>query len=323
MQTRIVSKFEEGLTIEKYARKVLVNCPLSLIYKYFRTNCIKINNKKTKLKDRIKENDTIYFYVNDEQYNSFISNEPSKKGSDSIKKYIYYEDENIIVINKPRKMLVQSKDNKEKSLTELMQEYTYYCMKTSNVNFFFSPAHRLDRNTSGLVVFGKSVKVMQKLGEIFKDHEQIEKHYLTLVEGNLYGEGKIDIPLHKDIKTNMVRETPINQGGKSAITLYKVLNNFNNYTFLDVQILTGRTHQIRAHMKAIGHPIIGDPKYGNFQLNKYFEKTYDLKSQLLHSYQIIFKIKDGELSYLNKIKFSCPLDEKFKEIISQINTKGE
>ncbi len=318
-----VLKLEEGQTIEKYIKKLFINAPLSLIYKYFRTNKIKLNNKKAKLKDKLKEDDIIKIFVSDEDFDSFVSLTPLKEGSDKIKKYIIYEDENIIVVNKPAKMLVQAKDNKEKSLTELMQEYTYYSLKDTNINFFFSAAHRIDRNTSGLIIFGKSIKVLQELSNIFKDHEQIEKHYLTLVKGNILKEGKIDVSLYKD-KNNLVRPLPISEGGKTAITLYKPIKQFDGYTLLDVVILTGRTHQIRAHLKYINHPIIGDPKYGDFNINKLFEDKYSLKWQFLHSYQIIFKIRNGMLNYLNNLEFIAPLDDKLNNILLSLeNIKGD
>ena len=225
---------------------------------------------------------------------------------------------NIIVVNKPTKMLVQSNNKHELSLTEMMQEYTYF----ENPNkkdfiFFYSPVHRIDRNTTGLVIFAKNIMTVQKLNEVFKYHDEIEKHYLALVNGVIKNDGIIDLPLKKNNKENIVKVSK--SDGQKSITKYKVIKSYSKYTLLDVNILTGRTHQIRAHMLAVNHPIVGDSKYGDFNENKYFVKHYNLSHQFLHSYKIIFRIKSGELTYLNDLNLSCPLDDKLQQILDSLH----
>ena len=317
MREIIINNEDSNQTIEKYIKKLLVNAPLSFIYKLFRKNDIKINNKKCGLKDKIYENDTIKIYISDEQFDEFVLNK-IVRGSDRIKRYIVYEDNNIIVVNKPTKMLVQSNSKHELSLTEMMQEYTYF----ENPNkkdfiFFYSPVHRIDRNTSGLVIFAKNIMTVQKLNEVFKYHDEIEKHYLALVNGVIKNDGIIDLPLKKNNKENIVKVSK--SDGQESITKYKVIKSYSKYTLLDVNILTGRTHQIRAHMLAVHHPIVGDPKYGDFNENKYFAKHYHLSHQFLHSYKIIFRIKSGELTYLNDLNLSCPLDDKLQQILDSLH----
>ena len=180
------------------------------------------------------------------------------------------------------------------------------------------PAHRLDRNTSGLVIFGKNLETLQYLSKALKDHELITKHYYTLVVGEIKEDGIIDSPLKKDENNNKVYVSPLNEGGKPAKTLYHVLETFDGFTLLDVVLLSGRTHQIRVHMASINHPVIGDSKYGNFAINHEFEKKYHFSNQFLEAYELDFHKVDGPLKKLRDENIVVELDKEYLNILNNI-----
>lgn len=169
------------------------------------------------------------------------------------------------------------------------------------------------------MVFGKSVEALQYLFSLFKDKELISKHYYCLVKGVIEKDGVVDAPLYKDEKTNKVF---VSKNGKKAISRYHVLIRFNNYTLLEVIILTGRTHQIRAHMAYIDHPVIGDAKYGDFSLNKEFEQKFHFKNQFLHAYRLDFGELESPLEGIKNRHFEAPLPEIEEEILQMLSLKA-
>ena len=176
-----------------------------------------------------------------------------------LKDNIVYEDENLLIVNKPRGLLLQQDgDNEHESLDIIVGDY---------LKMVAMPAHRLDKDTSGLCVFAKNKKTADELGKIFNDHTQIEKHYITLVSGQVEEDGVVDAPLRKSFERKKMVVAPLKSGAKPAITKYRILEKYKDYTLLDVQLLTGRTHQIRAHMSYIRHHVVGDIKYGDYKVN--------------------------------------------------------
>jgi len=323
MQEFVIQSSESGLTLEKYVFKVLPAAPLSFIYKLFRKKDIKVNGHHKDKKFRLNANDVVAIYINDEQIKEF-QKEKELNPNQKIKDWIIYEDEHVLFINKPRGLLVQKSAPQDESLDQLVIEYL---MATNQYNpekekgFVPGPAHRLDRNTSGIVAFGKSHDALTMLFDLFKDHNLINKHYLALVVGDLEKDKDIiTAPLKKDEKNNKVI---VAKDGKSAQTVYKVLKRFNGYTLLDVTLLTGRTHQIRVHMSYINHPIIGDAKYGNFAVNKKFKDKYHFNSQFLHAYKLGF----GELKYplnnLSKKEFIAEPREEIANILTMLENINE
>ena len=323
MQEFVIQSSESGLTLEKYVFKVLPAAPLSFIYKLFRKKDIKVNGHHEDKKFRLNANDVVAIYINDEQIKEF-QKEKELNPNQKIKDWIIYEDDNVLFINKPRGLLVQKSAPQDESLDQLVIEYL---MATNQYNtekekgFVPGPAHRLDRNTSGIVAFGKSHDALTMLFDLFKNHNLINKHYLALVVGDLEKDKDIiTAPLKKDEKNNKVI---VAKDGKSAQTVYKVLKRFNGYTLLDVTLLTGRTHQIRVHMSYINHPIIGDAKYGNFAVNKKFKDKYHFNSQFLHAYKLGF----GELKYplnnLSKKEFIAEPREEIANILTMLENINE
>ena len=277
MKEIIVNKKYHEKKLNKIILEELPNINYPTFCKLLRKKDIKINGKRINKDILVYENDKIEIYLPKEL-------EETKINLDKV-----YEDENILVINKPAKIEVTGSN----SLTEIInKQYT-------NCEFKPQPCHRIDRNTTGLVLFAKNKEALEILLEKFKKHE-IEKHYLALVYGiPNKKEERLEAYLFKDNKKSQVYISDIfKKGYQKIITRYTVLEKRkDNTVVLDVEIETGRTHQIRAHLAHIGYPIIGDGKYGKNEINKQFGKKY----QMLCSYKLKFHFQSesGILAYLN------------------------
>ena len=277
MKEIIVNKRYHEKKLNKVILERLPNINYPTFCKLLRKKDIKINGKRINKDMLVYENDKIEIYLPKEL-------EETKINLDKV-----YEDENILVINKPAKIEVTGSN----SLTEIInKQYT-------NCEFKPQPCHRIDRNTTGLVLFAKNKEALEILLEKFKEHE-IEKHYLALVYGiPNKKEERLEAYLFKDNKKSQVYISDIfKKGYQKIITRYTVLEKRkDNTAVLDVEIETGRTHQIRAHLAHIGYPIIGDGKYGKNEINKQFGKKY----QMLCSYKLKFHFQSesGRLAYLN------------------------
>jgi 23S rRNA pseudouridine955/2504/2580 synthase len=317
LEIRIDSR-NSNQRIDKLVRKVLPNASLSFIYRLFRKKDVKVNKHWVDINYILKEDETVQIYVTDLQLESFKKDENLCKTSIFSHKIIY-EDENILIVNKPKNLLVHG-DEKDKKHTLSNDVLNYLYQKgeySPNAGFIPGPAHRIDRNTSGVVVFGKKIEVLQQLLNLFKEKDQITKTYLALVKGKVFDSGKIEAKLEKNEEKNMVFVSK-SANAKTAITLFEPYKNFKDTTLLKVKILTGRTHQIRVHMSYIGHPIIGDKKYGDVDFNKKYNSLYEIDNQFLHAYSITFGQIDGILSYLSGREFVANLDQKQENILKKL-----
>ena len=324
MQKFIVNNKESGQTLEKYIKKVISTAPLSFIYKAFRKKDIKVNNHWEKEKYIVKEGDVVTIYVTDEQLKQF-SERLEYNANEDIKPWIIYEDKNVLLINKPRGVLVQKDGHSnEKALDQMVIEHL---MSKNEYNpnedlaFKPGPAHRIDRNTSGIVIFGKNHDSLAYLFELLKNHELIGKHYLSLVVGDVDKDGEVDAPLRKNFDTKKVVVAPLKSGAKSAKTIYHPIERFNNYTLLDLTLVTGRTHQIRVHMSYIRHHVVGDTKYGDFKVNNYFEKEYGFKNQFLHASEIHFGKLKKPLENLSSKSFKAEMPSEYIDILNRLRNK--
>ena len=228
-----------------------------------------------------------------------------------IKTIIVYEDDNLLIINKPRGLLLQQDgDTSHESLDILVSQY---------LNATAMPVHRLDKDTSGLCIFAKNKKVADELSKIFNNHSQIEKHYITLVSGQIEEDGVVDAPLRKSFERKKMVVAPLKSGAKPAITKYHILEKYKDYSLLDVQLLTGRTHQIRVHMSYIRHHVVGDIKYGDYKVNNVFKREYAFENQFLHAYKLKFLDLKGALNYLKNKEFSVDLPSELQEILNKLD----
>lgn len=321
MKEIIITKQDEGKRIDKYVRKVLSDAPLSFIYRLFRKKDVKINNKPKDISYILKDQDVLRIYVTDKQLVEFAK--PKEMHKVKVNLDIIYEDENILIINKPRGILIHG-DASEKRMTLSNQVLNYLYSKgeynPANNGFIPGPAHRLDRNTSGVVIFGKKITILQELYELFKNRDAISKCYLLLVNGVIKKDGIIDAPLLKDEEKGLVK-VDYGLNSKTAITKYFVRHNYSEYTLIESELITGRTHQLRVHFAFIDHPICGDNKYGNFSLNKKFSKDFNFDNQFLHAYKLEFKDVKGQLSYLSNKVFQAPLPKDEESILKRLKEK--
>lgn len=313
-----VTKLDANQRIDKFLRKVLQQAPLSFIYKMFRQKDVKVNGKKEKIDYILKENDVVSIYLKEDLYNKFHENYQVKPVKSNMN--ILYEDDNVCIVNKPKGLLVHG-DEGEKRIT-LQNIFVNYLIKKgefdpkNQTGFLPGPVHRLDRNTSGIVIMGKNLPTMQALFELFREKEHIEKSYWALVKGDdIPTSGKIDKPLMKDSTKGKVKVGRIEQGAKKALTEYKVVKRYSGFSLVEAKLITGRTHQLRVHFASIGHPIVGDGKYGDFLVNAEFDSLYGLKNQFLHARTFEFLDLEGFLSYLSYKKIVAPLPEIEQKIL--------
>ena len=317
LEIKIDSK-NSGQRIDKLVRKVLPEASLSFIYKLFRKKDVKVNKHWVDINYILQDGENVQIYVTDSQLESFQKDENLCKTS-TFSHQIVYEDENILVVNKPKNLLVHG-DEKDKKHTLSNDVLNYLYAKGEyqpKSGFAPGPAHRIDRNTSGIVVFGKKIEVLQQLLTLFKEKDDIKKTYLALVKGRVFDAGKIDAKLEKNESKNIVFVSK-SQNAKTALTLFEPQEVYKDSTLLKVNILTGRTHQIRVHMSYIGHPIVGDKKYGDIEFNKKFNALYGIENQFLHAYSLKFGQIDGILSYLSNKEFTAKLDQKLDNILKKL-----
>ncbi len=317
MKKYLVKESESGQTLEKYVKKILKTAPLSVIYKLFRKKDIKVNGHWQKEKYLISEGEEISIYLTDEQINEFERKNEELVVS-NISSWIVYEDKNILIINKPRNVIVQKDGSGATALDEMVISYLVnkgeYDLE-NDLGYKPAPAHRLDRNTAGLIIFGKNIKTLRYLSEILSNKNLVTKKYLTLVKGNIESDGEINLPLLKNPKIGLVS---VSKDGKEAITKYHVEENLGDFTLVSVTLLTGRTHQIRVHFSSIGHPVIGDKKYGDFELNKIIEEKYHFKNQFLISNELSFSSLKEPLKYLSGREFKITLPEECLSLLEEI-----
>lgn len=280
MKKLIVTKKYNNRKLNIFLRDNIPYLTEGLFYKTLNKKDIKINGQRISKNIHVFENDEIILYISDDLL------EPN------IKLDIIYEDSNILLINKPVNIEVTGNN----SLTNIIHK------QYANCGYLPMPCHRLDRNTRGLLLYAKNKETLEILLDKFKNHE-IKKHYLALVYGNPKNKHqRIESYLFKDRQKSLVyiSNTP-KKGFSKIVTTYTLLKKYsNNTSLLDVEIETGKTHQIRAHLSHLGFPIIGDGKYGINQINKEMKAKY----QKLVSYKLIFKFRDkGKLNYLNGKEF--------------------
>jgi 23S rRNA pseudouridine955/2504/2580 synthase len=309
--------------LDKVVKRILNEAPLSFIYKMFRNKDVKVNGKREKFDYITKTGDQVSIYIKPALLEEF-SKQRALRPVDSHMDIIY-EDENLLIVNKPKGLIVVNGEDGEGKARITMQDIflNYLSEKgeyspSNATNFVPGPAHRIDRNTSGILVFGKNEPTLQALLTLFREKTQIEKSYEALVYGRLPDRGKIDFPLIKDSATHLVKVGRLEKGAKTALTEYEVEKRYGDYCLVRAKLITGRTHQLRVHFAAVHCPIVGDAKYGDFKINKDFEKAFGLHSQFLHAATFDFLDVSGYLSYMSHKSFKAELPEKEKDILKAI-----
>ncbi|MGM9641079.1 MAG: RluA family pseudouridine synthase [Faecousia sp.] len=298
-----IGKNDAGLRLDRFLAKAVPLLPASLAQKYIRIKRIKRNGQRVQRDDRLAEGDKLQLYINDEFFDTPRADNAYLTVS-APKLNIVYEDENILLVDKRPGLAVHPHDGAEygKTLIDHIQAYLYAKKEWIPRTSTFVPAlcNRIDRNTGGIVIAAKNAEALRVLNQKVKDRE-LDKRYLAIIEGVMKPlEGTLKGQIFKDAAKNRVYVTDKPQpGSKSAVTNYRTLETKDGLSLIECELITGRTHQIRAQFAHAGHPLLGDGKYG--KLDKRFDRRY----QALYSYKLTFRFTTdaGALSYLNGRSF--------------------
>lgn len=317
----IVDKNSDCQRADKFIKKILPLAPNSFIYKMFRKKDVKLNGVKIKEDTFVYEGDVLELFLYEDKVKEFQQEITIEKLN--VEFEVVYEDENILIVNKPAGLILHE-DDKEKTNTLANQVLSYLYQKgeydpSSSQGFIPGPVHRLDRNTSGLVIFGKTFNALKDLNEMVRLRHCIKKEYVTIVAGELTKDNHLVGYMKKDEQKQQCfmvsKSTP---GALTMETKYKVLKHNRQFSYIEVELITGRTHQIRLHMASTSHPVIGDRKYGNFEVNKFVKNKYGLNHQLLHAYRITFVKPIGCLKYLNGKVIEAKAGGLFSQILQDL-----
>ena len=335
MKTVIIGKNDGGQRLDKFISKYTVGLPMGLMYKFIRKKRIKVNGARAKENMVLRAGDTVEMYIPDEFFpeSGADSANSAQKSFAAVKNYpdIVYEDENILLCNKRPGVLVHDGDDAGKgsagTLIHSLQAYLY--MKgeydpAAEASFAPSLCNRIDRNTGGIVIAAKNAAALREMNELIREG-RINKKYLCAVHGKTDSGGVIKGYIFKNTKTKTVTvyDDP-RRGAKEAVTEYRTLayDQRLRLSLIEVRLITGRTHQIRAHFAHIGHPLLGEGKYA---VNRE-DARIGWSHQALYSYKLGFSVpQDSSLHYLNGKEFTVPAEDvkflKYFENIPDIGLK--
>ena len=318
MKEIVIQKNDAGQRLDRFLAKAVPLLPASLAQKYIRLKRIKLDGRRAERDTRLCEGNVLQLYINDEFFdtpkpeNAYLTVAAPRLN-------VVYEDENLILVDKKPGQAVHPHDGAEygKTLIDHIQAYLYakgeWKPRAENS---FAPAlcNRIDRNTGGIVIAAKTAEALRILNQKIKDRE-LEKKYLCVVHGTPRPrEGRLEGYIFKDAKQNRVYVTEKPQpGSKTAVTLYRTLESRNGLSLVECELITGRTHQIRAMMAAAGTPLLGDGKYGKL------DKRYDRRYQALYSYKLrfCFSTDAGALAYLDGKEFTVERVDFVEEFFPQ------
>ena len=319
-----IGKNEAGQRMDKYLKKYLREAGSGFLYKMLRKKNIVLNDKKAEGNEMLKEGDSIKLYLADETIEKFrgICEEipvitPKKKTMLDV----VYEDENFLIINKPAGILSQKAMPSDVSMVELLVDYMVergQITREELQTFHPSICNRLDRNTSGLLLAGKTLAGLQEFSRILKERT-MKKYYLCLVKGNVTSANHCRAFLVKDKKNNQVKICSYaTEDAEYIETAYEPLWNGRESTLLKVELITGKSHQIRSHLASLGYPLAGDSKYGDVNWNKVLKERTGLSHQFLHAWKIEFPKQEGVLSVFSEKSIHSDLPSALIKVLDYV-----
>ncbi|MDR1495727.1 MAG: RluA family pseudouridine synthase [Clostridiales Family XIII bacterium] len=333
METIAITANEAGQRLDRFLKKYLRAAPLSLVYRLVRKD-VKVNGMRRGIDYMLEEGDEIALYLDGARIDELARRDAASAGRaygagfrrrPKIQFKVCYEDGNILAVSKPYGLLTHG-DGREKKDTLVNQVVGYLTDRgeydpSAERLFTPSPTGRLDRNTTGLVVFGKNSKAVRDFSRMVASEDAVEKYYLALVFGAIEEELTLEGSILKDEEKNRVKVIEANDDknpAKPSLTIVRPLGISRGadvrYTLVEVNLVTGRPHQIRAHLAAEGYPIAGDPKYGDRSRNRRFTQRFGITSQFLHAHKIIVKKGGGSLEYLTGAIMESSLPQRLVEI---------
>jgi 23S rRNA pseudouridine955/2504/2580 synthase len=315
--TLTASADAEGQRLDKYVRKALQGVPLSHVYKMFRTRKVKVNGLRGRPEQLLAAADTIEIWGDEQK----LLAEPAPggkrvRGSGGLRLEVLLEDDHLLVVNKPAGLAAHPGTGiGGATLVELVRDHLKVPTRLPSGEFKPSPAHRLDRETSGVILVAKTRQAMVTLGQLFESKTDLKKQYLALAKGKMpQASGLFDQPLSEHEQTGRSKEKRgVNM--QPALTRWKVLGSMKEATLLQVLIETGRTHQIRRHLQAAGHPVAGDPRYGDFNFNRAARTRWGLRRMFLHAWKLELPHPvTGQL-----LRLEAPLPVELLEALKALN----
>ncbi len=329
MKKLVISGGEAGGRLDRYLKARFPGAPQGFLYKMLRKKNITLNGRKADPSAILSAGDEICLYLSDETAEKFHITETAADSPKAVEERqapplsgfctIVYEDGQILLADKKPGVLSQQARAGEYTLNEALLDYVRRCKAASYEGFSPSVMNRLDRNTSGLVTFAKTPACARALSALFRTREA-GKYYLAAVHGTVPGPASFSAWLIKDEANNTVRisNVPVS-GGDRIETSFEPLASCDGRTLLKVRLLTGKTHQIRAHLSFLGYPVIGDPKYGDRAADRRLLSLYKIRSQLLHSYELCFPEQCAEpLSHLSGKVFRTAVPPVFQKLFPVI-----
>lgn len=341
MKELIVGENEAGQRFDKLLKKLLSAASASFLYKMLRKKNITLNGKKADGREIVKAGDQVVFFLSDETYSKF-SEKRNKTDGEYGEAYrrigalkVLYEDENILLVDKPAGLLTQKASPEDLSLNEWLSGFLMArgSLEQKQLSSFRpSVCNRLDRNTSGIVICGISLAGSQEMSRLIRERA-LRKYYRLLVKGDVRGEEVLDGYLTKDREQNKVTLLSEKEYQSLAedrkkeysrvLTRYRALRSVGGATLLEAELITGKTHQLRAHLAGSGHPIIGDFKYGDRSFNRHYRDRFGVKCQLLHAYRLEFPVLEGRFSSLSSLSVTADMPVLYQTILQAEEGKGD